>query len=559
MRENAMTRIKTWFAIAGLLAAAVLGGQTPTQPRSQTIQVIVTPDPSAAVAPKSPTPQVPQSQAAVTTKTAPQSGPGTTIALPKEPDIFVMPREASLHERASDKTGVVTVVAGGERLREIGPPMGRFLRVTRILDAEAGTEAASGFIARDAVSVFPPGPRGTAELAAAGSALAGTAAYRTVGVAMLERASERLREEGAPDAALEIRLGESAETLARNNGRWPAGVPRTFRACRATTKGAAGTAGAGRCVAYSGDAFTRALALANAPGAQGLEGIRDRATAGLLRAKYPETADTLPLLWQETADWLALAETARDREALEAATERLGASGLALGRDLLAISRLDQLDALRLRLISTAQRATSAAPGSGCGPRLLGRAVLLQAMRGDGSRAFPQEARARAAGFERVVRVEGALGALTLATRREGQGAPSPWTSIPATPVLPVPGSLRLSRDGRFAAWIEVVGPSRLLPVIARLDPPEPAREIAFLSSGRPLRDRTRENVLARLDDFSDDGSRLGLSVLAWDDTPGPVARRFVVSSQDARIVSETDSARKQRRAVEGKPAVGRQ
>jgi hypothetical protein len=116
-----------------------------------------------------------------------------------------------------------------------------------------------------------------------------------------------------------------------------------------------------------------------------------------------------------------------------------------------------------------------------------------------------------------------------------------------------VPGSLRLSRDGKYAAWVEVVGPARLLPVIARLDPPEPAREIAFLASGRPLRDRSRENVLTRLDDFSDDGSRLGLSILAWDDTPGPSARRFVVSTQDARVVSETDRVKKQRRAMAGR------
>ena len=112
----------------------------------------------------------------------------------------------------------------------------------------------------------------------------------------------------------------------------------------------------------------------------------------------------------------------------------------------------------------------------------------------------------------------------------------------------------RVSRDGRFAAWIEVVGPARLLPVLARLDPPEPAREIAFLSSGRPLRDRSRENVLSWLDEFSDDGARLGFSILAWDDRPGPTARRFVVSSSDARIVFETSRKKKgYRDAVEGK------
>ena len=500
-----MTPLKTWISLVALLAAAILGGE-----------------------PIPPTPT-----------------PTPLTGVFEVTDVFVMPREAVLRERPSAGARIVGVVAGGDRLRETAIT-GSFLRVEREVGGGAGEpdSAASGFLARDAASVFPPGPRGTADLAAAGSALAATAAYRTLGVAMLERAARRLREQGTPDAALEVLLGESAEALLRQNGRWPSDVPRAYRPCR--------EGNAGRCAVYTGEAFTRALELASAPDARGLEGIRDRAAAGLLRAKYPETSDTLTVLWQETAAWLALVESARDREALDASAERLGAAGLALGRDLLATGRLDQLDALRLRLISAAARATSASPRSGCGARLSGRAVILQAMRGDGSRAFPQEARARGAGFERVVRVEGALGSLTLATRREGQGAPSPWTSIPATPVLPVPGSLRLSRDGRFAAWIEVVGPARLLPVLARLDPPEPAREIAFLSSGRPLRDRGRENVLSWLDEFSDDGSRLGFSILAWDDRPGPSARRFVVSSSDARIVFETSKQKGYRKAVEG-------
>ena len=52
--------------------------------------------------------------------------------------------------------------------------------------------------------------------------------------------------------------------------------------------------------------------------------------------------------------------------------------------------------------------------------------------------------------------------------------------------------------------------------------------------------DRSRENVLSWLDEFSDDGSRLGFSILAWDDRPGPSSRRFVVSSADARVLFET-------------------
>ena len=94
----------------------------------------------------------------------------------------------------------------------------------------------------------------------------------------------------------------------------------------------------------------------------------------------------------------------------------------------------------------------------------------------------------------------------------------------------PVPGFLRISPDGRSVAWIEVSAPSRLVPVMTSLDRDEPAREIAFLSTGRPLRDRELTHVVSSLSGFSKDGQRLGLVIEAWNQTPGPAPRYSVVS-----------------------------
>ena len=72
------------------------------------------------------------------------------------------------------------------------------------------------------------------------------------------------------------------------------------------------------------------------------------------------------------------------------------------------------------------------------------------------------------------------------------------------------------------------------------LDRDEPAREIAFLSSGRPMRDRALAHVVAALSGFSKDGQRLGLSIEAWNDTPGPAPRYSVVSVATGELLFET-------------------
>jgi hypothetical protein len=161
-------------------------------------------------------------------------------------------------------------------------------------------------------------------------------------------------------------------------------------------------------------------------------------------------------------------------------------------------------------------------------------------MRGDGTRSFPQEAHVRAGATERSVRIEGKLGALTLTSKTSVGSAQELPRRSPAIPVLPVPGSLRISPDGKSAAWIEVVGPTTLMPVIASLTKDEPAREIAFLADGRPLRDRSLAHVVGTISGYSTDGSRLGLSISAWNDTPGPAPRFTVVSVATGELLFET-------------------
>ena len=161
-------------------------------------------------------------------------------------------------------------------------------------------------------------------------------------------------------------------------------------------------------------------------------------------------------------------------------------------------------------------------------------------MRGNGTASFPQEARTRTGAVERVVRIEGKLGALALTSQSGVGSAKELPRRMAAVPVLPVPGSLRLSPDGKSAAWVEVVGPATLMPVIASLAKDEPAREVAFLSDGRPLRDRSLAHVVASISGYSGDGARLGLSISAWNDTPGPVPRFTVVSVATGELLFET-------------------
>jgi len=74
------------------------------------------------------------------------------------------------------------------------------------------------------------------------------------------------------------------------------------------------------------------------------------------------------------------------------------------------------------------------------------------------------------------------------------------------------------------------------------LEKDEPAREVAFLSGGRPLRDQALAHVICSLSGFSKDGQRLGLAIDAWNTTPGPAPRYSVVSVVTGQLLFETSS-----------------
>jgi len=446
-------------------------------------------------------------------------------------DLFVMPREAVLREKPKGSARVVGTLPAGTRLKLVAAGE-RYLQVEVPNPPQPGGPAA-GYVAREVTAVFAEGAEGTRDLVTVGRTLARTHTYRRLAAAFLLRASERLKEANTPDPAVEVLLGETAEALATVEGvaSYPAGLAITTRPDL--------PGGAFRRF-YRGDAFERALELTKGQSSGDLSGLRDRATAGLLRARYPMTSISLSGLWQETAAWLQVVESASDPAALASAAERLGAASLVLARYLLAAEKLDQIGTLETRIGPAGGRVAALLPNTTHGRKLISRSAILHAMRGDGTRSFPQEARVRVGPVERIVRIDGKLGALTLTSRTSvGSTAELPRRSV-AIPVLPVPGSLRVSPDGKTAAWIEVVGPSTLMPVIASLTKDEPAREIAFLSDGRPLRDRSLAHVVGAISGYSADGTRLGLSISAWNDTPGPAPRLTVVSVATGELLFET-------------------
>ncbi|HEY6065742.1 MAG TPA: hypothetical protein VIY96_06270 [Thermoanaerobaculia bacterium] len=446
-------------------------------------------------------------------------------------DLFVMPREAVLREKPKANSRAIAVLPAATRLKLVATGE-RYLRVDVPNPPQAGGPA-TGYVAREVTAVFPEGAEGTRDLVAVGRTFARTETYRRLAAAFLLRATERLRDAGTPDPSVELLLGETAEALANVEGTtgYPAGLAITTRPDL--------PGGAFRHF-YRGDAFEHVLEMTKGQSSADLSGIRDRATAGLLRARYPMTSLTLAGLWQETAAWLQVVESATDPAALVSASERLGDSSLVLGRYLLAAEKLDAIATLETRIGPAGGRVAALLPNKTYGRKLISRSLVLHAMRGDGTRSFPQEARVRIGPGERIVRIEGKLGALTLTSRTSvGSTSELPRKSS-AIPVLPVPGSLRISPDGKSAAWIEVIGPSTLMPVIASLTKDEPAREIAFLSDGRPLRDRSLAHVVGSISGYSADGARLGLSISAWNDTPGPAPRFTVVSVATGELLFET-------------------
>jgi len=465
--------------------------------------------------------------------------PVSRAAEPPGSDVFVMVREGLLRDRPSRGGRFIDKLPGGSRLRlvEAGD---EFLKV-EVLAADRPGEDASGpgkkhpsggYLAREVASVFAPDASGTSDLLAAGRSLGSSDSHRRFAAAFLLCAAERLRAQGAGDPSVEVLLGETAESLASSGGPFPPGLE---------VAAAASGSGAPPAWRYTGDAFRRAFALTEKAESDELRGIRDRAAAGALRQRYPGGGTpSIAALTGEVGAWLELSRTATDPLALRSAADRLGSSSLSLGRLLVAAGRSRDLEGLESRISEIAGRIGTLLPQDRSSLKLLSRGQVLRAMRGTGTPAFPQEARGRFGPKEMIVRIERKSDALELTVEtRVGSTHMGPRKRA-ATPRLPVPGSLRLSPDGRSVAWLEIAGPAKVVPVLASLEKDEPAREIAFLSTGRPLRDSGLAHVLSNLSGYSKDGQRLGVSVQAWNETPGPDARYSVVSVATGELVFET-------------------
>ncbi|MEP6768226.1 MAG: hypothetical protein ABJC61_06120 [Acidobacteriota bacterium] len=452
---------------------------------------------------------------------------------PAGSDVFVMAREAILRDRPSKESRMIGKLPGGARLKLLDA--GETWDKVEVLASERPTAgpkdaksvASFGFVSRDVVATFSNDASGLSDLIAAGRVLFQSEAHRRFAAAFLLRASERLRASGAPDPSVELLLGETAEALALSGGPFPPGL----EVARAPGEGS---------WRYSGEAFLRAFASVEKTEGETAARLRERATAGALRQRYAAPSASLTAVWQETADWLSLAETSQEPSALRCAADRLGAASLSLGRLLLAAGRSEDIDKLEKRVRAAGGRTAALLPAGVAGRRLLSRAQILRSIRGDGTSPFRQEARARLGPKDIVVRIGGALGKLELSSETAVGGTRIPAVKKLAIPVLPVPGSLRVSPDGKSVAWIEVVSASKLVPVVTSLDRDDPAREIAFLSEGRPLRDSALSHVISTLSGYSRDGQRLGVAIQAWNDTPGPDPRFSVVSVATGEIVFET-------------------
>jgi hypothetical protein len=446
-------------------------------------------------------------------------------------DVFVTPREALLREKPSPDGRILGKLPAGTRLTLVESG-----------DTYLKVEAAGlprGYLSREVAVVFPADAEATCELVTVGNAFSHNEANRRLAAMLLLRASERLRAAGRLDARVEVLLGETVEGLVAVGPPFPAGLEIVQKE---SPNGA-------RAV-YSGAAFRRAaeeLAQADKPeaggscvGSMSLSSTRERASLGILRSQFPEPSSTLHALWQESAGWLQLAESAEDPVVLRIASDRLGIASLSLARYLLATGKSDEMVKLEERVRGVGARLAKTLPERPDAKKLLSRAAILRAMRGDGTACFPQEARVQLGPKERVARIDGKLSALILTVETRVGATHDVQPRSKAIPILPVPGSLKISPDGKSAVWIEVSGPTSLVPVIAPLERDEPAREIAFLASGRPQRDRALGHVVSSVSGFSLDGQRLGLSIEAWNETPGPSPRYSVVSVATGELLFET-------------------
>lgn len=434
-------------------------------------------------------------------------------------DVFVADRNVALRDSPGPLGRVVARLP-------IGAPAVLLERDGAWLRVEAPVASRSGWVSSGAVAAFEDGPRASHEMAVVGRFLAGDPARRPLAVALLCRASERLRREGRPDPLTEVVLGETAEALAGTDpaGGHP-GVSFSTRFDPAT--------GASVEV-YGGEAFREALESLGCAGSDD-DGVRDRARAGILRSRFPFPSSTLGELLEETAAWLELIETSSVPDPRGTGATRLSQAAPRLARLLLAASRLRDLERLSMRLEDLAVRYPTLA-GVLESPR-----ELVTAMRGDGSEPYPQTSFGSIGPLPFTAAIDGELGALHLLVTSAGPG--STPRRVPG-PVLPVPGSLRLAPDGLTATWLEVAGPTRIVPAIASLEGDAlPPPDTALLAGGRLGRDRGRRHVVASRAGYDVTGQRLAFAVRAWDETPPSAARIAVLSIRTGQLILEASSS----------------
>ena len=443
---------------------------------------------------------------------------------PAGSDVFTTPREALLREKPSRDSKILARLPQGTRLTLV-ETRDRFLRVE-------GKGLPPGWIADQVVVVFAPTSEATRELVVVGRAFAGNETQRLLAACLLDRAAQRLREAKTPDPDVEVLLGETLEALAATGGPYraelgltertgPSGSPRRLRRSGLSAGGrsprrrrrapnAPGRAngpGRGSCGCSSGTGRLRSPACCRK---------RTHGSGSSRRPKIPRSSGAPPSApasrrWRSAGTSSPSAGPTSSRSSARGSPRR--ASGSRRSR---RAPRTDAASPRGLRSSSPCgatarprsrrRHASRRGPASGpCGSTASSAPCSFPSKRAPARRATSRPGRRRS----RSCRCPGPCGSLPTAGRSPG----SRWP-----------------------------GPSQLVPVMTSLERDEPAREIAFLASGRPLRDRALAHVVGSLAGFSTDGQRLGLAIDAWNATPGPAPRYSVVSVATGELLFETSS-----------------
>ena len=445
--------------------------------------------------------------------------------VPMEPagsDVFVTPREALLREKASPRGRILAKLPQGTRLKLVDA-RDRYLKV----EAPGPSE---GWIAREVTVLFVPGEAATQDMVVVGRSFGKTDANRRLAACILLRASERLREAKTPDPDVEVLLGETVEGVVAAGAPYPAGALHRRaagpggHAAPATTARPSGAPR--RCCRRTRARSTRERASARprACCARSIPSARRRSSRSCRKPRPGSSCSRRPRTRASSRPRPNAPAPRRSRSA--ASTSRSARPRR---------SASCETASTRPACASARSRPSGSTASASCRARPCSAPCAATARP-----SFPQEASVNGGSRQRLVRIDGKIGALQLVVETQAGATRDVQVRKAAIPILPVPGSLRVSPDGRSVAWIEVSAPARLVPVMTSLERDEEAREIAFLSTGRPLRDRELAHVVSSLSGFSKDGQRLGLVIEAWNDTPGPAPRYSVVSVATGELLFET-------------------